>query len=296
MATSYEARVDRVMDHVRTNLDQELPLADLAAVAHFSPYHFHRIFRATTGETVADFVRRARLERAVQLMQAAPQRSLTSISAETGFATPSDFARLFRRQYGCAPSSWDRRTRLDARPDVTDDAPLLAPGFTPTARLVERPALHLLYHRVRDPWRDGNLARGYRALIAHLERRRLDWRDRPLVGLSWESAKASALDTLVYDLGFVVDPEEGGPPTPTADPDEPFGRHRFEATPAVEVACDSLPAIALAWDHLYADWLPTSGHEPTDQPAMKRFRRLPTTLAPDDWPVDCSIGLRPRRP
>ncbi|MEM7339911.1 MAG: AraC family transcriptional regulator [Actinomycetota bacterium] len=297
MATSYQARVDLVMDHVRRHLDEDLPLADLAAVANFSPFHFHRIFRASTGETVADFVRRARLERAVQLMQTAPQRPLTSIAAETGFATPSDFARVFRRQYGRTPSSWDRRSRLDAQPDLTDNAAQLAPGFVPCARIVRRPALRIFYHRVRNPWQGNTLATGFRALTEHLDAAGDDWRARRLVGLSWESAKATDVANLVYDLGFVFD--AASPPPPSIlnhDGEQPFGWHRFDSTDAVEVRCPSLPAVAVTWEHLYTEWLPSSPYEPNDQPAMKRFHRLPTTFTPDDWLVDCSIGLRPRRP
>lgn len=289
------------MDHVRRHLDDDLPLADLAEVAHFSPFHFHRIFQATTGETVADFVRRARLERAVHLMRAAPQRTLSSIAAETGFATPSDFSRLFRRQYGQTPSSWDRSSRLDGGPDISALARQRvvaedhdAPGHRGEARIVRRPPLRLLYRRVRDPWQGDRLTTGYQQLTARMGELGLDWQRHHLVGVSWESGKATDLDRLVYDLGFAVGPdfnlasEAGG--------DDPFGFHQFEETAAVELSCGSLPETALAWDRLYEDWLPNSAYEPNDQPAMKRFHRLPETLAPDQWHVDCSIGLRPRRP
>ena len=48
----YEQRVNRVIDHVRAHLAEELSLDRLARVAAFSPFHFHRIFRAITGETL----------------------------------------------------------------------------------------------------------------------------------------------------------------------------------------------------------------------------------------------------
>ena len=51
MANSYAPRVHEVMDHVRQNLSSDLSLTELAAVAHFSPHHFHRIFKGVTGET-----------------------------------------------------------------------------------------------------------------------------------------------------------------------------------------------------------------------------------------------------
>jgi AraC family transcriptional regulator len=58
---SYPQRLQRVVDYVALHLDQNLDLDTLARVAHFSPYHFHRLYRGVLGETVNDTVRRLRL-------------------------------------------------------------------------------------------------------------------------------------------------------------------------------------------------------------------------------------------
>ncbi|HEX9419163.1 MAG TPA: AraC family transcriptional regulator, partial [Methylomirabilota bacterium] len=58
------ARIDRVLTHLADHLDADLSVAELARIAHFLPYHFHRMFRAMTGESVATVVRRLRLETA----------------------------------------------------------------------------------------------------------------------------------------------------------------------------------------------------------------------------------------
>jgi AraC family transcriptional regulator len=57
----YEERVNRVLDYVTQHLDGDLSLKKLASVSYFSAFHFHRIFQGITGETVNNFVRRARL-------------------------------------------------------------------------------------------------------------------------------------------------------------------------------------------------------------------------------------------
>jgi AraC family transcriptional regulator len=56
----YERRMHRVIEVIDRRLDQPLDLASLAEVAHFSPYHFHRLFAAWTGETLGDYLRRRR--------------------------------------------------------------------------------------------------------------------------------------------------------------------------------------------------------------------------------------------
>ncbi len=60
----YEKRINRVIDHVRAHLAEDLSLERLAHHAAFSPFHFHRIFWAITNETLFAFIQRLRLERA----------------------------------------------------------------------------------------------------------------------------------------------------------------------------------------------------------------------------------------
>lgn len=289
-ANSYARRIHRVTDHIRGHLGEDLSLPTLAAVAGFSPYHFHRIFKALTDETVASFTRRARLERAVFLMRGAPDRELGSVAMDAGFGSQSDFSRVFRRTYGIAPSQWDRRGRLDGRLDFAAEAQQRGAGWSPPpVRVVERPACRVAYVRVRDPWSGPrNLAEGYARLTARLDERGVPWRRASLLGLSWDSEKATPLERLVYDLGITVGPAfraEGE-----------FGVHELPAVRAAEIHCQSLLHVALAWEHLYAQWLPGSGYEPAHVPAIKRFRSTPEVFDQAAWDLDCSIALRPQGP
>ena len=93
----YVVRVNRAIDHILRNLDERLRLDDVAHVACFSPYHFHRIFRALMGETLNAFIKRVRLERAVYLLSFRDGSSLTDIALACGFSSSSDFSRSFRR-------------------------------------------------------------------------------------------------------------------------------------------------------------------------------------------------------
>ena len=60
----YIARINRVIDYIEANPDQDLTLSGLAEVAYFSRFHFHRIFRAIVGETLNQFIQRNRVEKA----------------------------------------------------------------------------------------------------------------------------------------------------------------------------------------------------------------------------------------
>ncbi|MCH9684144.1 MAG: AraC family transcriptional regulator [Deltaproteobacteria bacterium] len=287
---SYTRRVHHVMDHVRRNLAGDLSLETLARQAHFSPFHFHRIFKVVAGETVAQYTRRCRLERAAYLMMAAPSRMLGSIALEVGFSSQSDLSRSFRREYGLPPSTWDRKTALHGQPipqplpgvEISADAP-------PQAVVRRHPACRLAYVRVREPFVTDALQQGYQVLVEWLEQRGVAWRDLQVLGLSWDNYETTPLHKVRFDIGFVV--------SSPLQPDGEVGIQSLPAVEAVDVHVDgSLPLIAQAWDYLYEQWLPRSRYEPDDMPGIKRFRVRPDVLQWSRWNVDCSIAIRPLRP
>ncbi len=95
----YADRIDRVVEHLGgLDVDAVPDLAELARIAAMSPFHFHRIFRLMTGETVAQMLRRARLARAVPALGAAA--SVTAAAGASGYATSQSFARALRAQTG----------------------------------------------------------------------------------------------------------------------------------------------------------------------------------------------------
>lgn len=69
----YAARIHRAQDFIEKNLGSSLQLEAIAGAAHFSPFHFHRLYTAMTGETLYQFIQRIRLERAAsRLLQSPP--------------------------------------------------------------------------------------------------------------------------------------------------------------------------------------------------------------------------------
>lgn len=278
-------RIHRVMDHVREDPASPHSVEELASRAHSSPFHFHRLFKAVTGETVGQFVQRARLERAAYLMKAKPDKPLTAIALETGFATSQEYSRSFRRSYGIAPSRWDRRSRL-ADPEGRAEH-RATPARERVAREVERGPIRLAYVRVRPAFPVPNLVEGLAQLGAWLGRRGVDWRGAQLVGMSWDNYETTPMDRLSYDLGIEV---------PAAVAAEgPFGIHELPHFRAVEVGCSGpMQDIADAWDYLYESWFPQSVHEPADLPAMKWFEQPAGSVDWDRWQVACSIALADR--
>ena len=88
--------------------DQPLDVPALARVAHVSPAHFSREFRATFGETPHRYLQRRRVERAMELLRET-DRPVTEICLDVGWASLGTFSRTFNAIVGESPSRYRAR-------------------------------------------------------------------------------------------------------------------------------------------------------------------------------------------
>ena len=101
----YERRLRRVSAHIYEHLDGDLDLDRLSEIACLSPHHWHRIYRAVHGETLAATVRRLRLHRAAgDLVRT--ELSVLSIARRSGFPNLQSFNRMFKAAYGLPPARY----------------------------------------------------------------------------------------------------------------------------------------------------------------------------------------------
>jgi len=98
-------RLNRVTEFIDANLENEINLADLAATAELSPFHFSRAFRKSTGKTPHQYVIHRRLEHAKVLL-ARPDLPIVDVSIRSGFKNQSHFTSLFRKYTKFTPKLW----------------------------------------------------------------------------------------------------------------------------------------------------------------------------------------------
>lgn len=98
-------RLRRVQEFINENLENDLTLAEIAAVADLSQYHFARAFRKTVGQTTQQYVLQRRIEKAKDLL-ADGDLPIVEVSLRTGFKNQSHFTTLFRKFTTLTPKSW----------------------------------------------------------------------------------------------------------------------------------------------------------------------------------------------
>jgi AraC family transcriptional regulator len=294
----YAARMNRVVDHIQSHLADPLDLEQLASVACFSPFHFHRLFRAWTGETLQSFVHRLRLERAAQMLVFDRARTISEIAQECGFSTASSFARAFKTAFATSAGEWRKRKICQANGKDWKAGDGAALGFSK----VENPMTNiqldvqvrrlapatLAYIRHIGPYK-GDTAlfrRLFTQLFAWAEARGLMGPDARYLALFQDNPNLTPAAKQRLEVALVV-------PAGTA-PSGDVGIQRMEgglfATARVRVKIED---YAAQWDSLVADWLPGSGYQPDHRPAMEFYLNNPETDPEGRYHIEICLPVRP---
>lgn len=93
----------KAQSYVESHLSEKLSEKTLSELCDMSPFHFSRTFKQVCGVTFRDFVIKARIKKAAELL-ANSNLSITEVSYEVGFQDLSNFSRTFRRFTGKSPS------------------------------------------------------------------------------------------------------------------------------------------------------------------------------------------------
>ncbi len=278
-SSAYVGRINLAIDYVRQNLDQPLKLEVVAKAAGFSPFHFHRIFRLMVGESLNEFVKRVRLERAVVWMSrqhwATRRRpSLTDIALACGFGSSSDFSRCFKERYGVAASRFDVAAFRAKRREERDRAiaprwpknfqQRLKPGANPdgfAVKIRRLPARTVAYLRVNNSYSGDGVKDAVGRLRQWAEARGLA--DGRWLGYMWDDPEIVPHEQCRYDVGLEV---------PALAPGGEVGRFEFPAMQVAELEIrGGLDLEIRALDWLFGTWLPASGYVPTEQPCFEAW-------------------------
>ena len=123
---------DNTMQKVLTAIEHDLEyvtIEDLISVSGYSYYHFHRIFKAYTGETLNKYIKRLLLENALFQMQM-DKENITQIAMKSGYNTPSAFNKAFKEMFGVNPSEY-KKSLEPKRKLYTDIEPIRVEKIEP---------------------------------------------------------------------------------------------------------------------------------------------------------------------
>lgn len=297
----YEKSINTVLNYISINIGRNFSLDELAEVACFSKYHFHRIFKAMVGETLRDFIRRIQVEKGAYCLIFTPHRSITDIAYSCGFSSSQNFAKIFKKHYHLSPRDFKskngnifRNTGKDRDGkihyiDTINAAELIHLSIARSSKnkveIVTLPDMDVVYFRQFGKYTPQNVA----ALIS----RTVGWgvsqgmspEDIELVSVFWDNDTVTDDSKCRCDSCIVVPPEKN-----------------FE----VNIHRQVLPGGKFAWarclirdndyheqwDWFLTEWLPDSGYVPDDRPSYEKYPNMLTLKEGEQVIMDIYLPVK----
>ncbi len=319
LLAEYKSRINRVIDYIEANIDKEMTLAELAGVAHFSPYHFHRIFGAMVGETLNGFIQRIRLEKAAVKLVTNPKKSITEVAFESGFSSSSVFARAFKESFGMSASHWrggghvgySKEGKIEGKPSqavsklgqdfevtpsYTQDinkmewrVKMKSTNLKVNVEVKDIPEMHVAYVRHIGPYK------GDQELFDRLFGKLMNWAgprgllrfpETKVLSVYYDNPEITDESRLRVDAGITVpaDTEVEGEVGKTTIPAGKYAVAHFEITP---------DQYQDAWNAVYGGWMPSSGYQPADGPCFEFYLNQPKDHPEGKHIVDIYAPVKP---
>lgn len=249
----YHRRIARVIEAILADPAAPHTVQSLAEVAHLSPFHFHRIYRALTGEGVFETVQRVRLAQAAQRLSGA-EDSVTDVALNVGYGSPQAFARAFREFTGVSPRAF--QTRQQALNLSTAEATGLPP-----IELIEQAPLNALCLRHEGPI--ATIRQTFIALGQALGIDSTSANAPDRIGVCYGDPETPG--SFEYFAGVILDTPRAitGRLQPMRIEGGLYASHRLIGPYAL---------IAPTMQALYGGCLPSYGFEPDDRPALELYR------------------------
>jgi AraC family transcriptional regulator len=264
----YEPRMRRVIAHVHDHLDEPLDLNALSEIACLSPHHWHRIYHAMVGETLAQTVKRLRLHRAAGHL-ASTTMPVERVGVAAGYPNVQSFTRTFGAVYGMPPARF--RSAGQHREFEWPTSAEAAPSFDVSVRNAD--AVRVLAWAHQGSYMA--IGRAFDLLFARLT----------AAGLARPGMRMLALfhddPDLVPEAALRAHAAVAGCADPAAD----CGLTRLtvlDGAYAVLAHTGPYASMRAAYRWLFGDWLARSGLEPAAGPVVEEYLNNPRDTAPND--------------
>jgi AraC family transcriptional regulator len=275
---SYEARLNRVIDHIYEHLDEDIRLDRLAEVACLSPYHWHRIYAAMRGETITATIRRLRLLRAADRL-ANSGDAIRAVAERAGYSSVDAFGRAFKEAYGHTPADYRANGSHSAFKAATRESD--AAGFPVTTLTLPPVRCAAIGHAGAYMQIDKAIGR----LFSELAFRNIMMPDQKMIAVFFDDPDLVPINKL------------------RSQACSPVAEHVDLAPPLDEAILRGGVYAKLRYKGPYSDmknayrwllgvWLPNSGYEADDAPMFEAYLNSPMNVPPPDLLTDIHLPLK----
>ncbi|MCG8634993.1 MAG: AraC family transcriptional regulator [Desulfobacterales bacterium] len=279
------------MDFISRNLQKELSLDEIAAQAYFSKYHFHRIFKACTGETVSAYIRRLRLEKAANRLLSDSGETITTIAMDCGFTSSQNFATVFKKQFGMSPKIFQDNYNSDLwaapAPDIIKsekarENTVFAQRSRLWIDLMKMPEFNVAYKRIIGPYDFVKANQAFDKMFTRLAPL-CDIHTSISLGVVWDNPEVTAPENCRYDACITV---------PDSVPDS-IETQTIPEGEYVVSHCEisSYAALESVYGQIFSGWFPQNNYVPADSISYEIYLNNPANHPRGSLLIDICIPV-----
>lgn len=289
----YTEGVLRALLFIQERLDEELSLEELAELAHFSPYHFHRIFRGMVGESLKAHIRRLRLERgALRLLHS--EHTVIEVALEAGYETHEAFSRAFKSMFLVSPSRYREEKRPLKFPAIPSGVHYFpAKGVTQFTRttagersmevtIKKLEKMDIAFVRHIGPYKECRGA--WEKLCGALGAKGLLNPPGQFVGVCYDDPDVTPEDKIRYDASMIL-----------SAPVEPEGELGVQSLGGGEYAMavhkGPYEKLSETYAYLCGVWAPEAGRALQSEPSLEFYLNDPQQTPPEELLTEVYIPL-----
>ncbi len=290
----YTQRMLRVLVHIQQHLDEALPLDDLAGVACFSPFHFHRIFTGMTGESVKQHIRRLRLERAAMRLSHTDQ-PVTRIAFDAGYEAHESFTRAFRTAFGMPPQQYRAESRAAMSIDAPTDVHYREDGGIESFQPVTEGANEVKVEtKTIEPLRVAFVRHiGPYDKVGSAWERLCDWAgsqclfgpDTRFFGACYDDPEVTPADKIRYDACITIGPSVEGEGDIGV---QTLGGGQY----AVALHEGAYSGLKDTYAAMYGQWFAANNRQPGDAPCIEFYLNDPNSTAEEDLQTEVCVPIQ----
>lgn len=297
----YIRRIHKVQDYIEQHIGQSLSIEELSSTAGFSKYHFSRIFQGMLHESLAHYVYRIRMEKALFLLAHRKDKNMTDIAYELGLSDSAVFSRAFKNFYGISPSEYRKKYSKNCKASFllseynknTAKKEWVGNPFPVTGQITIEYMEEKQVAYVRHTGTYETLAKEYANLIQTLfnqaEKQKL-----LLDGRNWVLAMYHDNPEFGKESQFRTSLCLTVPEDILIQEDGVLGRMKLEGgLYAVGHFKIRQEQYSDAWNYMYQEWIMGSGYVPRDYNPFEVYRNIPSDNKSHIHEVDIYVPIEP---
>ncbi|RPF43235.1 AraC family transcriptional regulator [Hydrogenoanaerobacterium saccharovorans] len=260
---NYSKDMERCVDYIESNLQNEISTQMLADEIGYSVYHFCRVFSACKGMPPTEYIRKRRLSlAALELFQ---NKKIIDIALNYGFETAGGFAKAFRKEYGYSPAQYAKRMAGFNQATIKNKIGDYIMNYV----IMKKPAFKVAGYGIQTDISSANYTKDIASFWEHYEGENLESKlyeilNPPKHGEVGLCIPASENGNVTYLLGVIVD-DFSKVTDDMITVEVPQAEYAVFTTPPVDTTNDNeqkefAQVIKSTWKYIFEQWFIDSGY------------------------------------